>query len=98
MNKNKYALQGELKQTQTAYLLWFFLGAHYAYMGRWGIQLLYWFTLGGIGLWILIDAFRISGMVERYNSTIYQQIEEMEKKEIDDAHARNLAIVSASRK
>ena len=55
------------KSTFTAYVLWFFLGFHYLYLGKWGTQLIYWVTLGGLGIWILIDIFRIPGMVKGYN-------------------------------
>ncbi|WP_428742684.1 TM2 domain-containing protein [Tenacibaculum sp.] len=92
---NKHYLQSKVKSTGTAYLLWFFLGAHYAYLGKWGIQLLYWFTLGGLGIWVLIDLFTMSSKVERYNALIFQQIEEINKKEREDEHARNIAMMQA---
>ena len=56
-----------MKEKSTAYLLWFFLGAHYFYLNKPGKQILFYLTLGGFGIWMLIDLFRISGMVERYN-------------------------------
>jgi hypothetical protein len=77
--KSKIQLQGELKSSGSAYLMYWFLGAHYAYLGKWGVQLAYWFTLGGCGIWILIDLFRVGGLVKRYNSKIYGQIEEVEE-------------------
>ena len=49
------------------YALWFFLGWHYAYLGQWGMQFLYWISLGGVGIWALIDLFRIPGLVENMN-------------------------------
>lgn len=94
---NKHYLQSKVKSTGTAYLLWFFLGAHYAYLGKWGIQILYWITLGGIGIWVFIDLFTMSGKVNRHNSKIFQQIEEIEKKERETEHARNMAIVQAAK-
>lgn len=42
-----------------AYFFWFFFGFHYLYLGRIGIQLIYWLTIGGFGFWMLIDLFRI---------------------------------------
>jgi len=50
-----------------AYLLWLFLGWHYAYVGRWGIQFLYWLTLAGFFVWALIDLFRMPSIVRTYN-------------------------------
>jgi hypothetical protein len=55
------------KSVGFAYLLWFFLGWHYAYQRKWGIQFLYWFTVGGVGIWALIDIFRVPGMIRGYN-------------------------------
>ena len=61
--------QRKTKSTGLAYLLWFFLAAHYAYMGKWGLTILMWVALVfvvGIFWWI-IDAFRIPGMVSNHN-------------------------------
>ena len=58
------------KSTTTAYLLWFFLGglsAHRFYLGQVGIGLLYLFTLQLFGIGWIIDAFILSGMVDKYN-------------------------------
>jgi hypothetical protein len=58
------------KSVLVAYLLWLFLGWHYAYLGRWGVQLLFWLTLGGLFLWWLVDLVRVPGMVARYNEDV----------------------------
>ena len=55
------------------YLLWFFLGvfsAHRFYLGKTGTALLQMFTLGGLGVWLLIDVFLIPSMVREYNRNI----------------------------
>ena len=57
-----------------AYFFWFFFGFHYLYLGRIGIQLIYWLTIGGFGFWMLIDLFRIPGMVERKNEDIAREL------------------------
>lgn len=93
---NKHYLQSKVKSTGTAYLFWFLLGAHYAYLGKWGIQILYWITLGGLGIWALIDLFTMSGKVNKYNADIFHQIEAIEKKEKDDDHAKNMAMMAAA--
>ena len=49
------------------YLLWLFLGWHYAYVGRWGIQFLYWLTGGGLLVWAFIDLFRMPSIIRTYN-------------------------------
>lgn len=57
----------EYKNTTVAYLLWFFLGMHYLYLRRPGIQLIYWLTAGGLFIWAFIDLFRIPAMIDSYN-------------------------------
>lgn len=93
MNKNY--LQSQLKNTGNAYLLWFFLGAHYAYLGRWGVQLLYWFTLGGLGIWLIIDLFTMKSKVEDHNRPILEEMAKMEKDEKDTEHRRHMEVLSA---
>jgi TM2 domain-containing membrane protein YozV len=58
------------KSTGVAYLLWLLFGWHYAYLGRWGTQILYWLTAGGFGLWILVDLFRIPSLIGEYNKNV----------------------------
>ncbi len=93
---NKHYLQSKVKSTGTAYLFWFLFGAHYAYLGKWEIQILYWITLGGFGIWAFIDLFTMSGKVNKFNVAIFQQIEAIEKKEKDDDHAKNMAMMAAA--
>lgn len=93
---NKHELQSKIKSTGTAYLFWFFLGAHYAYLGKWGLQILYWLTAGGIGIWAFIDLFIMSGKVSRHNSSFFQQIEQIEKTEKAEEHARHMAMMAAA--
>ena len=77
--KTKRELQGEIKSKGTAFVMYWFLGAHYAYLGKWGVQLAYWFTLGGLGIWLMVDLFRIGGLVKSYNNLIYEELEELEE-------------------
>jgi hypothetical protein len=55
------------KDTLTAYLYWICLGSHYRYLDNNNTQVKFWVTLGGLGLWWLIDIVRIPGMVKDYN-------------------------------
>lgn len=75
---NKYYLMSKMKSSGIAYLCWFFLGCHYAYLGRWGTQILFWITAGGLGIWAFLDLFLIPRKVNRYNRRIADQIEELE--------------------
>lgn len=62
------------KSVGFTYALWFFLGWHYAYLGKWGVQVLFWLTLGGLFFWWFIDLFRVSGMVKNYNKDIAMDV------------------------
>ncbi|BDD00717.1 TM2 domain-containing protein [Persicobacter psychrovividus] len=76
-------LESQVKRKAAAYLCWVLLGCHYAYLSNWKKQWLYWLTLGGFGLWALIDLFRIPQLVERHNKMIYANIECLELEEIE---------------
>jgi len=41
------------KSVVVAYILWFVFGLYYGYLDRWGLQVVYWITGGGLGLWAL---------------------------------------------
>lgn len=60
------------KSVGLAYLLLLpiFLCLHYAYLKKWGIQILFWLTGGGMLIWWLIDIFRLAGLVRDYNKDI----------------------------
>lgn len=62
------------KSALFAHFFWFFFGFHYLYLGRIGMQLIYWLTIGGFGFWMLIDLFRIPGMVEHKNEDIAREL------------------------
>lgn len=59
------------RTTSIAYILQTLVfGTHYAYLNRWFLQFLYWFTIGGLGIWWFIDLFRIPSMIETHNNKI----------------------------
>ena len=93
----KYYLQSKFKSTGTAYLFYFLLGMHYAYLGKWGLQILFWVTLGGFFIWALIDLFTIPGKVNKYNLEISRQLEEIERKEKDDSFAKQMLLAKQIR-
>ena len=55
------------KSIFVGYILWLLLGWHYAYQKKWGIQILFWITAGGLFIWWIIDIFRVPGMINNYN-------------------------------
>lgn len=76
---NKFELQSSVKSTGTAYVLFLLLGAQYAYLNKWGLQILYWITLGGVGIWSLIILFTLPTMVRKHNKPIFEELERKEK-------------------
>ena len=60
--------QKKRKTVPMAYLRWIiFFYNHYAYFEQ-NIQMaIYILSLGGVGVWWLIDLFRIPGMLRKYN-------------------------------
>ena len=52
----------------TMWLLFLFLGWSYGSMDEMGKQILFYITLGGLGLWGLYRLFTLSTAVKKYNS------------------------------
>lgn len=70
-------VQAEVNKKQKskgiAYLLWWFtggIGGHRYYVGDIGMGVGMTLTLGGFGIWSLIDAFMIGSRVEQLNNQI----------------------------
>lgn len=60
------------KSTSTAYILWFVFGVYYFYLGKPLKNILLWVTsliLVGV-IWWIVDAFRMSSIVEDVNAQI----------------------------
>lgn len=57
-----------------AYILLLFLGWHYAYLKKWGSQILSIITLWGLLIWWIIDWFRLPILVKNYNNNIAVEI------------------------
>ncbi len=60
------------KKTWLAYVL-LVLTLHYAYLGKWGVNLIFWgtFLAFGVGfIWWLIDIVRTYGMVKDFNRDV----------------------------
>lgn len=74
-------LQSELdkkgKSKTPAWLLWLFtggIGGHRYYMGDIGYAVAMTLTLGGLGVWSLIDAFFINGAIDKKNEEIERDV------------------------
>ena len=65
------------KKKAPAWLLWLFtggIGGHRYYMGDIGYAIAMTLTLGGFGLWTLIDAFLINGAIDKKNEEIERNV------------------------
>lgn len=62
------------KDTAMAYAFFLLLGAHYFYLKKPLKNILYWITMGGLGIWGIIDLFRMKSLVENTNMKILQEL------------------------
>lgn len=58
------------KSSGPAYVLCVLVGGHYFYLGKWGVQILFWLTVGGLLVWWLVDLFRIPAMIRDHNRDV----------------------------
>jgi TM2 domain-containing membrane protein YozV len=62
------------KSKFTGYIAWLFLGWHYLYLRRVGLQFAFWVTLGGAGIWWFIDLFRVGPIINRMNEDTFRDL------------------------
>lgn len=75
MDTNKVMIfQSRKANPTTVWLLFIFLGWSYGSLGKVGLQILFYVTFGGIGLWTLIRLFTLSGSIKDYNRQIAAQV------------------------
>lgn len=67
-----------LKRNKSLFLgylcLLFLPSTHYAFMGRWQLQFLFWLTLGGALVWWMADLYRLPKLIKNVNSQIQQKV------------------------
>jgi hypothetical protein len=95
MSYRRIELEKQLTTTGNVWLWFLFLGCPYGAVGKWGLQILFWFTGGGLGIWTLITMFRVSTLVENHNRPIRIELESIERKEKEEADAKQLAMIAA---
>ena len=64
------------KNKGIAFILWFFfggIGGHRYYLGDY-YAIIMTITLGGLGVWTLIDAFLISGRIDSINEEVENEV------------------------
>lgn len=72
---DSYHFYNERKANPTTiWLLFLFLGWSYGSLGNIGLQILYYITLGGFGLWALVRLFTLNGDIKAYNRKIAQEV------------------------
>lgn len=49
-------------------------GMPYGYLHKWGLQVVYWVTIAGLGVWFIILLFKLPSMVEEYNRDVALEI------------------------
>jgi hypothetical protein len=57
------------KSIHTAFWM-FCAGLHYLYLGKIAVQLIFWCSFGGFGIWYMIDIFRCRGLIRERNRTV----------------------------
>ena len=62
------------KKVFVSYILWFVFALYYAYNKKIGLQFVFWFTLGGLWVWWIIDLFRMPSIVRDANAIIAREI------------------------
>ena len=72
---DKQFVYNEKKANSTQiWLLFLFLGWSYGSLGSIGKQILFYTTLGGLGVWILIRLFTLQGAIRDYNRKIAMEL------------------------
>lgn len=55
-------------------MLFLFLGWSYGSLGKIGTQILFYLTLGGLGLWTFIRLFTLNSAIKEYNRKIATEV------------------------
>lgn len=62
------------KKLLVSYVLWLVFALYYAYNKKIGLQFVFWFTLGGVWIWWIVDLFRMPSIVRDANAIIAREI------------------------
>jgi hypothetical protein len=75
MDTNKIMIyQNRKADPTTVWLLFLLLGWSYGSFGKIGLQILFYLTLGGFGIWALIRLFTLSKTIKDYNRGVAAEI------------------------
>ena len=70
----QFAYNERKANTTLIWLLFLFLGWSYGSLGKIGIQILYYITISGLGIWTLIRLFKLQGAIRDYNKKIAMEL------------------------
>jgi len=70
----QFAYNERKANTTLIWLLFLFLGWSYGSLGKIGIQILYYITISGLGIWTLIRLFTLQGAIRDYNKKIAMEL------------------------
>jgi len=73
LNELEDQIQSQLRFTATAVLLFFLFGFHLIYLKDFKGQLLFLLTLGGLGIWWLLEGWVLESRIKLFNLRLYRQ-------------------------
>lgn len=68
--ENMLIAKSQMKDSTTIWLLYIFLGWSYGSLDKIGLQILFYITFGGLGIWAFIRLFTLNGAIKEYNKNI----------------------------
>jgi len=68
------AYESRKANSTTIWILFLFLGWSYGSLDKIALQILYYITLGGFGIWAIVRLFTLSGAIKTYNRKIAEQV------------------------
>ncbi len=75
MDTNKLLLYNQRSvKKSTLWILFLLLGWSYGSMDKILMQILYYLTLGGCGIWTLYRLFTLNGAIKKYNKKIAAEV------------------------
>ena len=66
----KFAYNERKANPTLIWLLFLLLGWSYGSLGKTGTQILYYLTIGGLGVWAIIRLFTLQGAIRDYNKNV----------------------------
>lgn len=61
------------RKTPLIYFWWFF-NFHYLYVRKWWLFVLFILTFAGVGIWWVIDLFRLNTILREYNKNLAEEL------------------------